>query len=377
MRALILIGTTIGVAAPATAAPPACVKWQGGLTVCEALGIGSSTNCTYVPIGIENETANAVLFSNSALQACRQLIKKMKPAAYNYTSAKPIKACMFNPGTPTDNTCYPMPFGSFPWTTPTSAYCVYDANNDNKTDWNDASLLGYTVSLQTTQPDSHCSCTVNGPHTGLPWSGNIASWEDWQVVFGHKFPHALKQAILQHNFTTNSNSYKSEAILKTTGATFDPEPNLQKVDIYADDAAEIDHIIPRVDSKGCLCGDPTPNNAAVISRQLNAQMLNVSPKYNQDRARMYEKYVTCPNTSQWQFTNSNARRIDLLQNHQLDESLMHVDVLGDPMPRPQRRGQGNETIEENTEAGGCSAGGAAGLGIALSALGIRRRRRSA
>lgn len=47
------------------------------------------------------------------------------------------------------------------------------------------------------------------------------------------------------------------------------------------------------DSQGCLCGDPTPNNAAVISRELDGGMSNFSPLHNAERSKMFKQYATC------------------------------------------------------------------------------------
>ena len=315
-----LLGLAIlTISSTAYADPPQCMRWENQLTVCEALGNGSSTNCTYSAQGIETEQVNAQLFASNAEKACKQLITKMNPAAYQYNPSKKIKACTWSTTDPNDETCYGI------WQTPFDppdegqvAWCVYDVTGganggpDGDIDWDDATMLGYTVSYQTQQPDPHCFCTATGPYDGLAWAHEEES--KWAIAIAwlrHTFPKGLKTAVLAKNKMTNNNAYVSDA-RRPNDTIFDPEPNLQKDNLYDADAAEIDHIIPRVDSKGCLCGQVTPNNAAVISRQLNASMSNTSPLYNADRARMFEKYVTCPSaaTARFQGRNYEPRGIE-------------------------------------------------------------------
>lgn len=359
------------VALTATAAyadPPTCRRWQNQLTACEALGLPA--NCA-TPVGIQKELVNQKLNASNAVKACKQLVQNMNPAPYQYTSSKTIKACTWSSNA-SDLTCHPI------WENPFNppddgqvAWCVYDSNNDGQINWNDASQLGLTVFYGTRTPDPHCFCAAKGPYDGLTWAPELES--QWSIAIAwlrHTFPKGLKTAVLAKNFMTNGGSYKSDAILKNSTVSFDPEPNLQKDNIYDADAAEIDHIIPRVDSQGCLCGDVTPNNAAVISRQLNASMSNTSPAYNEDRAKMYAKYVTCPNSAAGKYQGLQYRGpVTIPVEHvQTDESTTDLEW---PVPP---RSVAREVVDDS-EIGGCSAGGGLmGIGLGFALLGLRRRR---
>lgn len=155
---------------------------------------------------------------------------------------------------------------------------------------------------------------------------------------------------------------------------FDSKSELQKDDWTQWDAAEIDHIIPRVDSKGCLCGDVTPNNAAVISREMNHGMSNTSPLYDENRSKMFEQYVTCQRGVEWQYQPPPRPLPPYeypIEHHQVDEALVGVDFEMDGAYAAR------EAPNETVETSGCSAGGATSFGVLLAFLGLRRRRAAA
>lgn len=108
-------------------------------------------------------------------------------------------------------------------------------------------------------------------------------------------------------------------------------------------------------------------------------MSNTSPLYSEERAKMYEAYVTCPADVNMKFQGLNfepkcgAERSE--SDSQLDESIMDVEF---EVPRgwepPKSRVRDVTEPTTSTETGGCSTGGLTGLGVALSLLGLRRRR---
>jgi hypothetical protein len=61
---------------------------------------------------------------------------------------------------------------------------------------------------------------------------------------------------------------------------------------YEPNAAEVDHIIPRIDSNGCGCGTNSNANAAIISRKLNAEMSNSCQ--DPSRISIMERYSSAP-----------------------------------------------------------------------------------
>nr|MBA3500563.1 hypothetical protein [Deltaproteobacteria bacterium] len=378
---------------------PPCHRWRNQLSDCEALGI---PGCS--PGGIDKENAMMQRFGATAEDVCKKLVKRSNAYAiaggavplYGYTNGETIKACRFAPGA--DKTCYPIE-QDFMGPDVSSANCVYDANNDGIINYDDNSYYAFTVEYATVIPEGHCFCTANGPHTNVQWSmeGNIGqqSWELSMAYFAHKFPSGLKKAILEANhhkkpsqFTRRGQAlYKSEAIYSsssvlnpTNATTFDPEPTLQKWNPDNADAAQIDHIIPRVDNQGCLCGDVTPNNAAVVSLELNQTMSNISPKWNINRARMYEKYVTCTNPADAQYQAGSIARSSEMPFSQVrlqeDENTLCVSSdVEQPQQPPRTYIAAHPSADDETATAGCSAAGTSGLGgILLALFAVRRRK---
>jgi hypothetical protein len=361
----------------AAADPPPCMRWQNDLSVCEALGTGPYYNCPQDPEDLEGtpdiETFNGLKYGSNAQKACRQLVTKMNPPAWNFVSSMKVKACRFVAG---DDKCYEDYESPFhPPDDGAVRHCVYDHTGgprgepDNVIDWKDATVTQYRVNYLSATPDAHCFCTANGPYTDLPYEHEAETGYAIEIAWlSHAFPKGLKTAVLANNFTTNTNQYISDA--KLDDVNWDPHEQLQKDNLGDPDAAEIDHIIPRKDSKGCRCGPPTPNNAAVVSKEINGLMLNFSPLFNEMRAKMFEEYVTCPNAATARFTGRSSRLTcggDQGDSSQYDESIMDVEF--EVPPRASHR-----EVTQTSETGGCSAGGLTGLGVALSLLGLRRRR---
>lgn len=116
-----------------------------------------------------------------------------------------------------------------------------------------------------------------------------------------------------------------------------------------------------------------PPDCVVISRELNGMMSNLSPNADLDRAKLYEKYVTCsdPNTAKYQGGIEIPFPIPL-EAADIDESLFDID-LDDGDPPPAKR----EATASDPQTAGCAVGGGGGaLGLGLAFLLVRRRRRS-
>lgn len=370
-----------GASSTALAGPPQCQRWHNGLDACTALG--KPQGCTLV--GVENEAFNVQRYAGTSLTACRQWIWKEKPAGY--TTGQQVKACVFGAG----NDCLT------PSASDTSVHCVFDVNNDTVIDWNDASqLAGYVVDLKTLTPEPHCSCTPNGPYANVSWSGTMSTWEAFFVYTKWTFPKELKKAVLTANFMNPAHPgvYKSDAIHPDTGLPFDKHSTLQKINTDDADAAEVDHIIPRVDSQGCLCGAPTPANAAVISRELNGLMLNITPQNNHYRACMLKKYASCGDPTTTDMINKACPDpITLLkfptgltfEQLQAQDDETSVGAEPDRDLPPAKKATFREAPDDDDASdgnSGCAAGhttgsGAfAGLAIALASIRRRRSRRS-
>lgn len=343
-------------------------------------------------------------YDGDALGACKKLINHTHKHLLNtnmntplhgmglddYTPGEEIRVCVFKD----DNTCHELEYNPFfhpkseyAFPKQTSVHCVYDANEDGNIDWTDGS---HVIHFGQITPQPHCFCTAKGPHsevTNEDWDPVEPAWKrqiEYSLEhFQHVFQTGLKDHILERNWVENGSVikngkkvFKSEAIYaNSTTETFDPNPELQKWNKDDATAAQIDHIIPRKDSQGCLCGDPTSNNAAVISLELNQTMSNISPKYNEDRARMYAKYVTCPDPSVAQFEGKGTQSSLLalgFTHLQDDESTMCVYNEDDRFPEPPADPTVKYRLADDT--GGCSTGGPLGLGAGLVLLAMRRRR---
>jgi MYXO-CTERM domain-containing protein len=379
----------VSLSSTAVAAPPPCHRWHNQLEDCEAL---DSPGCK--PTGLQKEVANGQRFGPTALDVCKKLIKHKNKWSVmvngipltGYTQGETIRACWF---TSTGTTCNDVKQDVYGFPNKTSAYCVYDLGSDG-IDWNDASAIGMMVDYLQVTPEPHCFCTANGPYADLEWSFEGVplwkkAWELWMAFKKHYFPSAMKTAILDENFATNNSHYISDAIVKGTEANpvwFDNEPILQLTNPENADAAQIDHIIPRVDSQGCLCGDVTPNNAAVISLELNQTMSNISPSWNIDRSKMYAKYVTCPDPEVARYKGPKIREpfeipFAWALEQQDETTFCAGSTIDQPPPLETKSFIATQPIDEDV-GGGCSVGGAgAGLGAVIAGLFATRRRRRA
>ena len=340
-------------ASTSSAAPPACKRWRNYASDCAILKKPQGCSVS----GLEREQINHERFSTNASQACKKALKYLWPSVGNNFDVWPIDDGNPNNGAVVD--------GSY-----TSAQCLWDWDQSGVIDWADKSGIGpqaVMVDEVPITPEDHCYCTpTKGKYGNVAWSMQMGPFEAYAATFWHAFPSQLKKAILQANYAANGNQYKSDSL-------WDPNKSLQKTNLYDDNAAEIDHIIPRVDSQGCLCGDVTPDNAAVISREMNAGMSNTSPKWDLWRSKMYEQFVTCPDPNTGKYVGpiptlppGSIKFTDLVD---LDETAFGVQV--DREVLPARR---EVTISDDA---GCSttstSSGSLCIGIAFGLLVWRRK----
>ena len=335
MKLFLPIGiVTLTAAQLASAEPPKCERWVAPGTDCELLGRPQGCVVTLR----DKAAANALRYTSASVFACKNFVKKVHGG---------VKSMIEHTADPTTDVCY------------------WDSNGDGVVDDTDKSVDALIVEKPLT-PEPQCYCTAHGPYAGLTWNTNMTWGEMELVTLFHVFPKELKKAVLAKNFGDHGGTYVSDS-------PTDPNPVVQKMNYQAPDAAQIDHIIPRTDSQGCLCGDPTPENAAVISSELNGMMSNLSPNADLDRAKMYEKYVTCPdpNTAKYQGGIEIPFPIPL-EATDIDESVFDID-LDDTEPAQVKR----EATGSDPQIGGCAVGGGSGaLGLGLAFLFVRRRRRS-
>jgi hypothetical protein len=320
----------------ASAAPLQCERWEAPGTDCELLG--RPPGCTVS--GRDKWAVNAKRYTFSAYQACKNYVNAIAPG-------KAFKIDIPGNGDPAIMDCF------------------WDQDGDG--------IIGTSpkeeIMEQVLTPEPQCFCKPHGPYKGLPWSGNMTIGEQTLVTMTHVVPKELKKAVLLKNLQNNGGLY-------VTDADNDLYHLLQKINIHWNDAAEIDHIIPRTDSQGCICGDPTPENLAVISRELNGMMSNLSPNVDANRAKMFEQFVDCddPNTAKYQGDYLGPPPLPVsVEAIDTDESTMDVD-LDDKDPPPVKR----EATASDPQTAGCAVGGGGGaLGLGLAFLFVRRRRRGA
>jgi MYXO-CTERM domain-containing protein len=221
------------------------------------------------------------------------------------------------------------------------------------------------VRLTDIPKDTCCSRVPNGPYTGVANAPGTST--------GGGFEKEHRKRILAEGHQYNGSTVASDAkrlgledpgavggLLRITKETMlaidDPElpPVLTPPILFPtrpNDVANIDHIIPRIDSNGCPCGSNDSSNALIISAELNTSMGRscLDPR----RAKILNK-LTTPGTTLASFSE--------------EETPSAEDVVVDPF----------SGAKAEVATGGCSTstgGGAGGLLVALGAvLGMRRKR---
>jgi len=223
---------------------------------------------------------------------------------------------------------------------PLSWYCVYDydQNGTASNDWDHAHS---SIHMVTEPAEPMCSLKPNGPYKALRIPTRLAFGP------GLDFAETTKNLVLATNKGLMNNNTSDAWDLSANG-----QPHLDYFDplyqggpVY-DQTPQIDHIIPRVDIKGCACGPNTSANALVISAKLNGEMSNNSA--HPTRQAILQFYAT----------SGTPRETD-------DTTVID----------PSFDGVENESEIGDETTAGCSAGaggGIAGIGVAL--LGLRRRR---
>jgi hypothetical protein len=340
----------------ASAGPSNCTRWR----------IDNMDNCELLekPAGCmlelrDIELADRIRYASSSYQACRRFTK------IAYPGKKWARWPILKDANGTTTT---LKNGSVAAPIHFSAYCLWDGNDDGVIDDDDYAGSTTIFDLEDVTPAPYCACTVNGPYTDgtypdFTWNGHLLPSEV-AIFQSHAFPKSLRKAILDTNLAKHG-EFRSDA-------PFDAYDELQKDKIYDDDAAEVDHIIPRTDPKGCICGDPTPNNGALISRVMNRHMSNHSPNANKERAQMFAKWVTCPRGVDVTY-HGDPRMQAIMRptdGEDLDEGT--IDLAACEVPRSASLSPDDGPVE----TAGCSVShgtGAIGLGLALTVF-LRRRR---
>lgn len=227
-----------------------CARWQNNLDPCD--GIIAQPKCsqpldTWTPD--DHIRYRRWLYADTAQEACEKYVKKHWGYDYLPAQAGPPNAIDVAP-------------------------CWKDEDGDGMIT-NIDKVPGMTVHLNTqVQRDSCCDRVPNGPYSTL---GQAALTPD------HTFTSTQKSYIRRANVADHGNLWSD-----LTTAFGDYYNQLGHVDvvwnrdddddkiplIYAPSAANVDHIIPRKDSNGCLCGTNSYANALMISFKLNNEMSN-------------------------------------------------------------------------------------------------------
>ena len=272
-----------------------CVKWSNQLDHATVLADGASSSST---IGQELYFRRRLLRDtpNDACTVYWRETRKKLPSMYWGPAPVSTTTCGISAAVPrqTDRrTCYPD----------------FNCNGvANSVDIN--SGYGFTIWRVTPELDPCCSRIPNGPYTDLeienpnlfafePEAGKPFSWETKDLVLEEN----NDRAVFLHNLGATDfrsdardlllgiplppNTVAEELILfslwNDLGAldrydtAGDPDYYVPPPPQYQTDPAHrasIDHIIPRLDSHGCACGDNSVRNAQVISVRLNSSMQN-------------------------------------------------------------------------------------------------------
>lgn len=231
----------------ASADPPACARWNSKVSCTQAGSCGTSS--------AQKASYYNWLYSDTAQEACKKQYQKQYPSYLinggpNGTPGK-LEA------KPTDND-------------PVNSYAC----------WIDQSPLDGVVDTYSSvvdreplTPEPCCFRTPRGPYRN---STTGASTGTYGAAFGSR-----RDRVINFNWTKNGHKvisdYKWDYILNLTETPFHPS------------SAEVDHIIPRVDIRGCGCGQNSYANALVISRGLNNDMKNYCD--NPDRVEILDEFT--------------------------------------------------------------------------------------
>jgi hypothetical protein len=246
-----------------------CMKWSSGVSICE-------TNPSTCVSGAPDPTFGqwryyySKLLSDDAQTACEH--------HYAYTT---FKSCAVQ---------------AIPWRRdPTNwAGCYLDQNCDGDLlDGTEATIAHSWVERDEIAREAMCELTPNGPYANLGTMG----------VDGGSFTTSMRNNI------KNQNIAQLTALRSDIGPARPPTLVADETDvlsaivaivwnwdnyliipyIWAPNAPNVDHIIPRKDIYGCDCGPNSYANAQVISWRLNNRMSNNSQ--DPDRAAILERYT--------------------------------------------------------------------------------------
>ncbi len=251
------------------------------------------------------------LYSDDAQQACRKAILRIAPTKANTATLDPQ-----TPGLD-------------------MYMCTYDTNGDNQVygtsfnptppnKFNDFAQKHFQVYADTSlQSEPECDLVPQGPYR----QDVVAPLG---TASGGSFSLKVRTDVLNVNSLYAQNLGQISDMLKLDNYD-SPVRTRQAFPYYEDDAnewdpnewkptwpevAQIDHIIPRRDIRGCKCGTNHPNNALVISAQLNNAMSN---KMNHpSRIAILQRWVPgyVPSARIWDEREQEAATIDLNENDQ-------------------------------------------------------------
>lgn len=226
-----------------------CARYQNQLSPCDF-----AANCSN-PTRQETMTYRQWLNSDTPLDACKKYYRKIWP---NYSG--PIAYAQVS---------------RVQWA------CYVDVNEDGMLSRYESTVAHSTVTYNTqVERDWCCDADVWGPY----WDNAVTQPPAGEGYFSSTQKQAFKSAN-----ELNGKLWSDAAAFGTSGGLnvdhwedlyYHSDIYAQNDDggpylmILADQAAEVDHIIPRKDSNGCSCGTNQNRNAAIISRRLNRELSN-------------------------------------------------------------------------------------------------------
>lgn len=247
MRTALAALAVLAVLAATHAQASTCQRYQNLLSQCDF-----AANCSS-PTRQEVLTYRQWLNSDTPLDACRKYYKKhwpwyAGPLAYSQATR-------------------------FEWR------CHVDVNRDGVLSRSEATIAHTSVWLVTVTRDTCCDANVYGPYWDLAVSeppageGYFSPTQKTAFKAANEFNGLLWSDASAFNTSGGLNVDVDQLFYHSDIFNLDDDGGAYLY-ILADQAAEVDHIIPRKDSNGCMCGTNSNRNAAIISRGLNRAMSN-------------------------------------------------------------------------------------------------------
>ena len=144
----------------------------------------------------------------------------------------------------------------------------------------------------------YCAIQVNGPYSNMANADGSESYTVCGTTYTETYPgmpfvHDQRKRIIAVNMANNNNKIKSDLAgfcypkpkeSNCIKRKFPRNPNIcvepdflvksQQPWAYKPNAAQVHHVVPAHDRRGCPCGKNSVKNAAVISAQLNTYFTN-------------------------------------------------------------------------------------------------------